>query len=301
MTDFPLRYDYSALPGRPVYDWPESARLAFYIALNVEHFALGRGRGAHIAPPEQSNGPSVYSWRDYGNRVGFWRLLELFDEFDLPIEAQVNSAIYGACPEIPDALAARGDEILGHGVTNSDDQGGLDEAAEAAMIAEASAAITAHRGEPPVGWMSPWISQTPRTRDLLREAGYRYMMDWSCDDQPIWMQTRAGPILAIPYPVEMNDNRAIVFHKFAPAAFADMIIDNFDEMLAQSARQPLVFGLSLHTFVMGQPFRLRALRRALAHIAEHRAQVWITRPREICAHVEALPPGTVAGAPAKDG
>ena len=99
----------------------------------------------------------------------------------------------------------------------------------------------------------------------------------------------------------MNDNRAIVFHKFTPAAFADMIIDNFDEMLAQSARQPLVFGLSLHTFVMGQPFRLRALRRALAHIAEHRAQVWITRPREICAHVEALPPGTVAGAPAKDG
>jgi allantoinase len=110
------------------------------------------------------------------------------------------------------------------------------------------------------------------------------------------MSTRAGPILTIPYPVEMNDNRAIVFHKFTPKRFADMIIDNFDEMLAQSERQPLVLGLSLHTFVMGHPFWLRSLRRALSHITDHRADIWITRPGDICAHVEGLAPGTVAGA-----
>jgi allantoinase len=177
IADYPIRYDYTAILSRSIYDWPGGARLAFYIALNVEHFALGRGRGAHIAPPEQAVSLSIYSWRDYGNRVGFWRLLELFDEFDLPIEAQVNSAIYGACPDIPDALVARGEEILGHGITNSDDQGALDEAAEAAMIAQASGVITAHQGSAPAGWMSPWISQMPRTPDLLREVGYRYMMD----------------------------------------------------------------------------------------------------------------------------
>ena len=295
MTSSELRYDYSPIVARPDYHWPGGRRLAVYIALNVEHFTFGRGRGAHIAPPEQSTSHSVYSWRDYGNRVGFWRLLELFDELTLPIEAQVNASLYAHWPEIPDALIARGDEILGHGLTNSQDQGDLEEPAEQALIREATETITRHQGEPPVGWMSPWISQTARTPDLLREAGYRYMMDWSCDDQPIWMRTRAGPILAIPYPVEINDNRAIVFHKVTAAQFADMIIDDFDEMLAQSVRQPLVFGISLHTFVVGRPFRLRQLRRALKHVADHRERIWLTRPRDICCHVETLPAGTVPG------
>lgn len=290
------RYEFSPIVHRPDYDWPDGKRLAVYIALNVEQFAFGRGKGAAIAPTDQNAGQSTFAWRDYGNRVGIWRLLEMFDKLDMPCQAQLNAEVYEHCPQVADALRARGDEILGHGLTNSEEQGVLlSEGLERSLIEQATAAISKHEGVAPAGWMSPWLSQSPATLDLLKEAGYRYVMDWACDDQPIWMSTRAGPILAMPYPVELNDNRAIVFHKHSAEHFSDMIIANFDEMLEQSAGQPLVFGISLHTFVMGQPFRLRALRRAMQYIADRRDEIWLTRPGDICSHIESLPEGTVPG------
>ena len=289
------RYDFSAISQRPDYAWPEGRRLAVYIALNVEQFAFGEGLDSAIAPSGLHNQQSVFSWRDYGNRVGFWRLMELFDELDIPIQAQLNTAIYEHAPEVAERLRQRGDEFLGHGYTNSEEQGHLDEAAERELIERTTNAIARAEGQAPTGWMSPWLSQSAVTLDLLKEAGYRYNMDWCCDDQPIWMRTRAGPILAMPYPVELNDNRAIVRHKMTAREFADAIIDNFDEMLAQSAGQPLVFPISLHTFIVGQPFRLRQLRRALQHIVAHREQIWLTRPGEICRHIESLPAGVVPG------
>ena len=105
--------------------WPGGRRLAVYVALNIEAFGFGVGKGAAIAPPDQAQSHSVYSWRDYGNRVGIWRLFELLDELGMPAEAQMNTAVYEMAPDIPARLRARGDEILGHGVTNSDEQGHL--------------------------------------------------------------------------------------------------------------------------------------------------------------------------------
>ena len=139
------RYDYSSIVSRPVYDWPDGNRLAVYVALNIEVFAWGRGKGAGIAPPDQAASASVYSWRDYGNRVGFWRLMELFDALDIPCEAQVNTAVYEHCPDIAERLRARGDEILGHGITNSEEQGGLPEDEERAHIEEVTRAIARER------------------------------------------------------------------------------------------------------------------------------------------------------------
>ena len=282
------RYRYSSIINRPVYNWPNSTRLAVYVALNIEQFSFGEGKGAAIAPPDQAHSHSVYSWRDYGNRVGIWRLLAMFDELGIPAEAQLNSAVYEHCPDIAPALRARGDEILGHGISNSFEQGGLDEATEAAHIKEVTDIITREEGAAPLGWMSPWISNSSLTPDLLQEAGYRYFMDWTCDDQPLWMQTRSGHILAMPYPVECNDTRGIVWYKYSASEFADMIVDGFDEMLAQSAGQPLVFPISLHPFVTGRPYRLRALRRAFQHILRHHRQIWLTRPGDICQHIESL-------------
>jgi peptidoglycan/xylan/chitin deacetylase (PgdA/CDA1 family) len=289
------RYDYSSIPSRPDYSWPDGKRLAVYVAVNIEQFSYGEGKGAAIAPPDQAQSHSVFSWRDYGNRVGIWRLLQLFDELEIPIEAQMNTEVYTHCPEIPEALRARGHEILGHGLTNSDEQGELDEAAERAMIAEATAIIGRHEGAAPAGWMSPWLSNSAVTLDLLQEAGYRYVMDWTMDDQPIWLKTRGGRILSIPYPIEVNDTRGIVWYRYTSAEFADMIVDTFDEMLAQSRRQPLVCPISLHPFVVGRPYRIRQLRRALQHVLAHREEIWLTRPRDICAHIEALPAGIVPG------
>src|SRR5436190_2889440 len=194
------RYDYSNITTRPDYTWPGGRQLAVYLALNIEAFGFGVGKGAAIAPPDQAQSHSVFSWRDYGNRVGIWRLFELLDELGMPAEAQMNTAIYEAAPDIPERLRARGDEILGHGVTNSDEQGHLSEDQERALIAGVTATITKHEGAAPVGWMSPWLSNSTLTMDLLQEAGYRYVMDWTMDDQPIWIRTRKGRILAMPYP-----------------------------------------------------------------------------------------------------
>lgn len=289
------RYNYSNITKRPTYEWPNGTRLAVYVAINAEVFSYGEGKGAGIAPPEQSNTDSVYSWRDYGNRVGFWRLMEMFDKLGIPVEAQINTALYEHCPDVMERLRDRGDEILGHGVTNSDDQGVLREDLETTHIKDVTDTITRHEGKAPTGWMSPWLSNTKVTPDLLQEAGYKYFMDWTHDDQPIWMKTRNGKILSMPYPIEANDMRGIVWFRYTSEQFTDMIIDGFDEMLEQSEGQPLVMPISLHPFLVGRPYRIRALRKAFEHIMKHQDKIWLTRPGEICRHIESLPKGTVPG------
>ena len=146
-----------------------------------------------------------------------------------------------------------------------------------------------------MGWLAPYISQTYVSLDLLKEAGYRYMMDWPCDDQPLWMKTRSGPILSIPYPTEINDSLQMLNRMATPTEFTNFVIHNFDEMLAQSKRHPLVMGISLHGHVLGQPYRLHEFRRAIRHIVSKRNEIWLTHPGEICKHVESLPKGIVPG------
>ena len=119
-------------------------------------------------------------------------------------------------------------------------------------------------------------------------------MDWPADDQPFWMPTRSGPILSVPYPLEINDSPALIFRQHSGREFEEMIVDQFDEMLDESPN-PLVFGMSLHPFIVGQPFRLRAFRRAMDHIMRHRDELWITTPGEIARYCESLPKGTVPG------
>lgn len=287
------RYDYTAISQRADYTWPQNRRLAVYFALNLEHFAFGEGLGAQLVPGGLEPDVLNYAWRDYGNRVGVWRLLDLFNQFNLPLAALVNAEMYDYCPEVMAAFRDRGDEIIAHGRTNSELQGDLAEAEEQALIAETTQTITQTEGVAPQGWLGPWISQSWHTPDLLQEAGYTYLLDWACDDQPIWFQTRSGRILAVPYPQEINDIPAIAVRRVSATEFTDMIIDNFDEMLYQSQQQPLVFGIALHAYIVGQPFRLRQLRRALEHIAQHRKQIWLTHPGAIAHHVQTLPDGIV--------
>lgn len=278
------RYAYRPISNRPDYSWPNGQRLAVYIGLNLEHFAFGEGLGAELAPGGPAPDVLNYAWRDYGNRVGAWRLRDLFDALDLPVSLLANSALYAYAPELMAAFRARGDEVVGHGRSNAERQSTLTVEAETRLIAEATQILTQAEGKPPQGWLSPWIAESAQTPDLLVEAGYGYTLNWCMDDQPIWMHTRAGRLLAIPYPQEINDIPAIVARKDGAAQFADMIIDNFDEMLAQSQSQPLVMGIALHPYLVGQPYRLRHLRRALSHIAAHRDEIWLTQTGAIHAY-----------------
>jgi hypothetical protein len=277
------RYPYSAIAERPVFDWPGGRRLAVYVAVNLEHFAFGEGLGAELAPGGPQPDVLNYAWRDYGNRVGAWRMLEGFDALDMPLGVLLNTAMYDYAPSLIVAHRARGDEMIGHGRTNAERQGVLAEAEEAALIREATARMAREEGVAPAGWLGPWISQSHVTPDLLHEAGYGYLLDWCHDDQPGWFTTRTGRILSVPYPQELNDIPMIVGRKLDGAAFADMIVDNFEEMREESARRPLVMGVALHAYIVGQPYRWRHVRRALAHIAAHRDRIWLTTPGRIAA------------------
>jgi allantoinase len=286
------RYPYSPITERPVYDWPDGKRLAFYVGLNLEWFAFGEGLGAELAPGGPQPDVLNYAWRDYGNRVGVFRLAELFTELGWPLSLLANADIVHHAPQ---TLAAfHNVELVGHGRSNSERQGTLSEAEERTLIAETTDTLKTFSGARPRGWLGPWISQSPLTPDLLHEAGFTYLLDWCHDDQPVWMKTRSGRILSVPYPQELNDIPQIVARKREGAEFADMIVDAFEVMQEDCLKRPLVMGVALHPYIVGWPHRFKHLARALRHIAAHADErVWFTTAGAIAAHAAQLPDGVV--------
>ncbi len=285
------RYAYSPIVERPVFDWPAGRRLAIYAAINIEVFPFGEGMGVDLNYKQPEPDIPNFTWRDWGNRIGVWRMLEVFTEFKLPAAVLMNTEVYGMCPQIPAAFRARGDEFIGHGRTNAERQADMSESEEAAMLAEVRRAFTEHEGRAPAGWLGPWVNETQVTPDLLSEAGYTYVMDWAHDDQPTWLATRSGKkLVAIPYARPTNDLAVMHAAKAPPSVWADMLIDQFDEMLRLSKKAPLIFNFSLHPYLTGHAFRLKHLRRVFEHIARHGDEVWWTRPGAIAHHYAALPP-----------
>jgi allantoinase len=288
------RFEYSAITERADFSWPEGKRLAVYVALCLEHFSYGEGGlGLSYSPGLPHPNTYNWAWREYGNRVGGWRLLDLFAAYGVPPTVLLNTECYEHCPQLVDAYRDAGAEMVGHGRTNSTHPNELDESAERDMIASVYEAIEQNEPGPPAGWMSPGANPSAVTEDLLAETGYRYTLDWPMDDQPVWLRTRGGPLLSIPYPHEVNDVPSIVFHDLTGPGFADMVVANVDEMLEQSQHQPLVCGITVHSFIVGQPFRLRQFRDALAHVAGLPG-VWLTTPGRVAEHFAGLHPAPEA-------
>jgi hypothetical protein len=284
------RYAYSPLPERRDFAWPGGKRLAVCICNNIEVFSFLSGLGSDSASVTAPQTTRNYAWRDYGNRVGQWYLFDLLDEHGFPASHNINSMVFDECPQIIDRLRRRGDEFIGHGRTNAERQDVLSEDEERALIVDATTVLKSHTGVQPGGWLGPYLAQSPFTLDLLKEAGYSYVLDWPADDQPFWMNTRSGPILSVPYSLELNDSPVLVFRQQGVADFEGMMIDQFDEMLLQSRKWSLVYSVVIHPFIIGQPFRLRALRRAFAHIAKARDEIWMTTPGAVAAHFSKVMP-----------
>ena len=214
----------------------------------------------------------------------------------MPGAHNVNSAVLEACPDIVERLNARGDEYVGHGRTNSERQDVLWEEDEARLIAECTEMVTRLSGRRPEGWLGPGSPQSGVTLDLLKEAGYRYVMDWALDDQPIWMRTRAGPILSVPYPIELNDLPALVY----PPPYRPPIRRDDRRPVRRDARAIAQISAGLRG--LGAPVHhrpavpaARVPRRASATSCEHRDELWITTPGEIARYCESLPKGTIPG------
>jgi allantoinase len=282
------RYEHSSIFSRPDYVWPNGARLAVYFALGLEHYAFGEGMVETLVPGIPAPDVLNTSWREYGNRVGAWRVLKAFAEYDLPLAILLNTAVYDEAPDLMAACRRAGCEIIAHGRTNSEMLAGRDEAGETAYIRAVTDSIVRAERKKPGGWASPWIAETLVTPDILQETGYSYLLDWCMDDQPVWMKTRGGRILSVPYSQELNDSSSVVGRQLTGNDFADMIVDQFDEMLASSAEAPQVMSVITHSFIIGQPFRLRALRRAIEHMKKSADAVWFTQPGAIASHVAAM-------------
>jgi peptidoglycan/xylan/chitin deacetylase (PgdA/CDA1 family) len=282
------RYEHSSIFSRPTYDWPGGKKLAVYFALGIEHYAFNEGQVENlvpgIPPPDVLNA----SWREYGNRVGAWRVLNAFVEYKLPLSILLNTAVYEEAPDLMATCRAHGCEMIAHGYSNSQTLAGRSEAEETAYIRAVTEDIFKAEGAAPRGWSSPWIAETLATPDILAEAGYDYLLDWIMDDQPVWLKTRSRPILAVPYSHDLNDSSTVMGRNVLARDFADMIVDQFDEMLASSAEAPQVMPVILHSFISGQPFRLKALRQAITHLMAHADAVWFTQPGAIASHIVSM-------------
>jgi peptidoglycan/xylan/chitin deacetylase (PgdA/CDA1 family) len=283
------RYEFSPITERPSYRWPNGAGLALYVALGVEEYRFGAGLTEDIIPGASKPDMVNTSWRDYGNRVGGFRLLDRLASRGIAPAILLNTEVYDHAPALMKAAAEAGAEIVGHGLTNSDTLAGMKPEDELAYLRAVQERITDEQGFAAKGWSSPWLAHTDATLDLLPEVGFSYLLDLRMDDQPVWLKTRSGPFLALPYALELNDSSTLIGRQTTARDFATMIVDEFNELLAASRTQPLVMSIVVHSFISGQPFRLAALTEALDHIVSHREEIWLTQPGKIADFIAEKP------------
>ncbi|MGH3319049.1 MAG: polysaccharide deacetylase family protein [Streptosporangiaceae bacterium] len=274
-------YDYSPIVRRAPIEWPDGKRLAVWVGLNVEHFDYGtpstsiQDVTAALVPD-----PLNHGWRDYGTRVGVWRIMDILDRHGVRASVLLNSAVCTEYPEIIEEGRRRGWVWLAHGRANSILQTGMEADEERAYLTEVVETIASHTRVRPKGWLGPALSETPRTLELLAELGVGYTCDWCADDQPFPMRVRGGRMISVPYSIEVNDIPLCVSKSFTGPDLYQLLVDQFDVLYAESRQIARVMNIAIHPFAVGQAFRSRHLDRALAYIAGH-DDVWLTTSDEI--------------------
>jgi allantoinase len=281
MRSDPGLYRYNPWPARPPVRWPNGARVAFWVAPNIEFYELA-------PPPNPSRTawsrpvPDVvgYSQRDYGNRAGHWRMMEVMDRHGVRGSISLSIALIDHHPEIIEACIARNWEFFSHGIYNTRYCYGMDEAQERAIIQDSIDTVQRATGQTIAGWLAPALTHTERTMDLLAEMGLRYTCDLFHDDQPQPVSVANGRFVSVPYSLEMNDVIAYNSGNITPRRYADVLKANFDRLYQEGAENGTVMCIPLHAFLVGQPHRIAGLEEALAYITGHK-DVWVTTGREI--------------------
>ncbi|MFD2077607.1 Polysaccharide deacetylase [Actinopolymorpha cephalotaxi] len=284
-------YDYRPITERAPIHWPDGKRVAFYIGLNVEHFHLDKPSTSIIQDtstllPDALN----YGWRDYGVRVGIWRLIESMDRHGIRPSVLLNSEVAQHYPQIIEAGRRRDWAWLAHGRTNSVLHTDLEPEAELAELTEIVETIQKATGQRPLGWMGPALTETLATPRLLADLGLQYVLDWTADDQPFALNVPG--MLSVPYTVELNDLGIFGIKGFTGPDFLQMFTDHLDQLVEDSADSGRVMALALHPFVIGQPSRHKYLDQALEYAANH-PDVWLTTSDEIAGHYSREVLGTI--------
>ncbi|MBT5560366.1 MAG: polysaccharide deacetylase family protein [Proteobacteria bacterium] len=262
------RLPYSPIVDRPPLKLPGGARMVVWTIMNVEHWDSTVAQPRTILPPPMGKPllPDVpnWSWHEYGNRVGFWRLRDLFNEYGVTPTLAMNGTILESYPRIAEEALKHEWEFMGHGFIQSP-MHKLDNQAE--HIQRTIDAIKSFTGKPPTGWESPGLTETMETLDLLSKAGIEYVADWPLDDQPVELKTASGKkVYSIPYPVETNDIPIMILQQHSSEEFAKRCIDQFDRLYEESAEITRIMGISMHTYVSGAPHRYKYVEQVYKHI-----------------------------------
>ena len=270
----PDRFDYSPIVDRPIIKWPNNARVAFWVAPNIEFYEY-----TPLSRPTKPDVPS-YSYRDYGNRVGFWRMLEVTDKHDIRCCVCLNVGILDHCPEIRDAMVARNWDYMAHGLYNTRPITALTIDEERAYWRDVIATVKRHTGKQLKGRLGAGGGNTLNTPDLMAEFGLSYHCDWLMDDQPFPLKVKNGAkFIHVPYSYQLND--ATVPGQGRDAAYyCQMIKDQFDVLYEEGATNGKVMCLVLHPYWIGRSHRAKYLDEALRYIKSHDA-VWYTTADDI--------------------
>ena len=278
----PDRYLYSPIIDRPVLKWPNNARVAFWVAPNVEFY--------EYTPPVTPGRPSTlrtpapdlrfYADKDYGNRVAFWRMIDVFDKHNLKVTSSQNQAILEHFPEERDAMVKRGWTFMSHNIYNTRPHGHLNFEEERAYYKDLVDSMKKSTGQQLRGILA--LSNTPHSPDLLSEAGFTYYTDIFHDDQPFPVKVNTGKkFVSVPYNIDYNDALTLGLGRGWEADdWAQMCRDQFDTLYAEGAESGRVMCIPLHPYLIGQPHRAKYLDEVLGYILGHKG-VWNTTADEI--------------------
>jgi allantoinase len=261
------RIAYSSIKDRPRLALPGGARLVVWVIVNVEEWNPRETMPRTVLTPPAGGSPSPdipnWAWHEYGNRVGFWRFIEVFDNLRIPAALAINGSAIPAYQPVARAALDRGWEFIGHGFGQKNMQKVPDERED---IAKTTAVIHQFTGKKPRGWLGPGLTETWDTPDILAEEGYEYVCDWVLDDQPVVLKTRGGTIVSVPYTQECNDVAMMLIQHHPAAEYRNRAIDQFEQLYADAKDSARIMALVVHPYIMGVPHRLRYFREALEHI-----------------------------------
>jgi peptidoglycan/xylan/chitin deacetylase (PgdA/CDA1 family) len=278
------RYDFEPIIYRKPLRFPQGQRLAVLIYVNIEHVPFASTAPAHaIYPGTLQFSPDIlnHGWRDYGNRVGLWRIMDAMDKHGFRGTVNLNSDVCREYPQIIKEGNSRKWEWGAQGDNNTSVPALMDEAFQRSFIQRNVGIIEAATGTRPKGWLSMFLAESLQTPDLLAEAGIEYVSNYAHDELPVVMRIKGGgTLLTMPYTLEINDVPTILGKGASAEVFGSMIRDQFDVLYAEGATRPRIMSISVHPFISGHPFRMKHIESALGYIASH-ADVWLTTGVEI--------------------
>ena len=277
--DWPTdRLDYVPITGRPPLPLPGGAKVVVWPCINVENWVISEPMPRTVVNPPGGVVKSVpdipnWAWHEYGNRVAFWRIKKIFDEFGVAASLVLNGSVCDVYPQIVDACLESDWDLVGHGWIQRALPAVPD---QRKMIHRVFKHLKEYAGKPPKGWLGPALAETHDTVDWLAEAGFEYVADWVLDDQPVDLRTKHGTLVSIPYTQELNDLAMLLIQGHRATEYADRAIDQFDQLIEDAADgSSRVMCFTLHPYIMGVPHRVKHLRRILEHVRNRPdALVW---------------------------